>query len=113
MVHTVSIAILCLFAIPRILVAEFRIEAAAPLHASVFDDAVSGTIRIVNSSDKRIHIDRLIPSCGCTNAKVDKEFLNAGESGVITVNVKLGDHVGRIRKYVAIVSDDSSAKPFD
>jgi hypothetical protein len=66
------------------------------------------TIEIRNSGDSVLKIDRVQPGCGCTAAPIDKNVLNPGEVGKISVKLDAKNRSGALHKIITVFSDDAS-----
>src|SRR5437773_7824355 len=69
-------------------------------------DAVAGKFSFRNAGDAVLNIDKLDPSCGCTDAKVNPNTLQPGERGEITFTVDLTNARGPVTKAITVPSND-------
>ena len=63
-----------------------------------------------NGGDRPVRIVSLDPSCSCMAAEPGKERYAPGESGEIRVELALAGYVGRLRRSVAVETDDPDHK---
>jgi Protein of unknown function (DUF1573) len=63
-----------------------------------------------NAGPRPVRIIALDPSCSCVEAEPDKEIYAPGEAGKIRVDVALTGYVGRLRRSVAVETDDPQQK---
>jgi hypothetical protein len=63
-----------------------------------------------NGGDRPVRILSLDPSCSCMAAEPGKEFYAPGESGEIRVELALAGYVGRLRRSLAVETDDPDHK---
>jgi len=63
-----------------------------------------------NAGSRPVRIVALDPSCSCVSAEPDKELYAPGETGEIRVDVALTGYVGRLRRSVAVETDDPDQK---
>ena len=67
------------------------------------DDAPSAYIfRFENAGDRVLHIDRLVSTCSCASASIDKREVKPGESAEITVRYNPKGHPGRFERRVFV-----------
>ena len=64
------------------------------------------TFKYQNKGDKKIHINAVKTSCGCTTAALAKNDVEPGEKGEIVATLKTGDRVGSQQKTVTVETDD-------
>ena len=62
--------------------------------------------RFRNSGDRPVHIVSLDPSCECMAAQPGKAVYAPGETGEIRVEVSLAGYSGRLRRSLAVETDD-------
>jgi hypothetical protein len=67
------------------------------------------TIEIRNSGTSTLHISKIQPGCGCTAAPIDKDTLQPGEIGKMSVKLDARTRAGALHKTIAIYSDDPVA----
>lgn len=75
---------------------------------AVFSDEeaeVSTEFRVVNDSDKAVRFERVMSSCGCTIAKLDKTELAPGEGTTLHMAVDMSRFLGR-REVSCVFRDD-------
>lgn len=70
------------------------------------DSPVKTDIQIKNTGNKKLNINEVKPSCGCTSAPLDKNELEPGESTVIHIKLNLPTNSGPVTKTVYISSND-------
>ena len=63
-----------------------------------------------NGGNKPVRIISIDPSCSCMAAEPGKEVYASGETGEIRVEVALAGYVGRLRRSVAVETDDATGK---
>lgn len=63
-----------------------------------------------NAGPRPVRIVALDPSCSCVSAEPDKELYAPGETGEIRIDVALTGYVGRLRRSVAVETDDPDQK---
>lgn len=67
-----------------------------------------------NDSDKRVTIKEAKGFCSCTSVQISggKKFYDPGESGVIRVNLDMGNETGKVEKAAGIfLEGDNDAEP--
>lgn len=69
-------------------------------------DSAVATFKYQNKGDKKIHINAVRTSCGCTTAALAKNDVEPGEKGEIVATLKTGDRVGLQTKTVTVETDD-------
>jgi hypothetical protein len=69
-------------------------------------DSTVATFKYENKGDKKIHINAVRTSCGCTTAALKKNDVEPGEKGEIVATLKTGDRVGLQTKTVTVETDD-------
>ncbi len=71
------------------------------------DDPIQkASFKFKNTGDKKLVINYVHTSCGCTVADYPKEFIAPGDSGVITVTYNgSGRMPGPIKKYVQVFTN--------
>jgi hypothetical protein len=70
-------------------------------------DSAIATFKYENKGDKKIHINAVRTSCGCTTAALKKNDVEPGEKGEIVATLKTGDRVGLQTKTVTVETDDA------
>src|SRR5215831_4902600 len=70
-------------------------------------DSAVATFKYENKGDKKIHINSVRTSCGCTTAALKKNDVEPGEKGEIVATLKTGDRVGLQTKTVTVETDDT------
>jgi hypothetical protein len=73
-------------------------------------DSMSAVFAFRNTGDKPVRILALDPSCSCISAAPDKAVHAPGESGEIRVELALTGYVGRMRRTIAVTTDDAEEK---
>jgi hypothetical protein len=63
-----------------------------------------------NRSDKPVRIISVMPSCSCMATAPAKEVYAPGEAGEIRVEIALSGYVGRLRRSVAVETDEAAAR---
>jgi hypothetical protein len=63
-----------------------------------------------NRGDKPVRIISVDPSCSCMAAEPGKEVYAPGETGEIRVEVALAGYIGRLRRSVAVETDDATGR---
>lgn len=63
-----------------------------------------------NTGDQPVRILSVDPSCSCVAAGPEKAVCAPGESGAIRVELNLAGYVGRVRRSLAVATDDSAGK---
>ena len=70
------------------------------------DKSVTAHYAFKNTGSQPIVIKRVVTSCGCTSAKLEKKEYAPGESGDIEVKFVLGSRKGAQRKIISVTSAD-------
>ena len=73
------------------------------------DGVISKNFEIKNSGSKKLIINDITTSCGCTSAKIDKKEISSGESAIIKVDFDPNFHEepkGRFSRSVFIPTND-------
>lgn len=60
----------------------------------VVDTSKSGTVKLINTSDKPVTVTKAITSCGCTTAGTPKEPIPPGGSADVEISLKAGPKPG-------------------
>ena len=63
-----------------------------------------------NQGDQLVRIISVDPSCSCMAAEPGKEVYAPGETGEIRVEVALTGYVGRLRRSIAVETDDAASR---
>lgn len=63
-----------------------------------------------NQGDQPVRIVSVDPSCRCMAAEPGKEVYAPGETGEISVEVALTGYVGRLRRSIAVETDDAASR---
>lgn len=63
-------------------------------------------VRITNAGGDTLRILQVVPSCGCTAAKMPKSSLVGGESDIVELNFNSQGFRGKTTKHVTIVTND-------
>ncbi|MBI5043829.1 MAG: DUF1573 domain-containing protein [Nitrospirae bacterium] len=71
------------------------------------DKIVEHTFKFFNDGDDVLEIKGLDPSCGCTEAFVDKKIIEPGQTGEIKVTLNPIGKRGKILKSVSVETNDS------
>jgi len=64
------------------------------------------TFRLRNGGSAPLHIDRVLPACGCTTAPLVKRVLEPGEATDLNLTFNTRGFMGPVHKTVRIESDD-------
>ncbi|MCB0333416.1 MAG: DUF1573 domain-containing protein [Bdellovibrionales bacterium] len=67
---------------------------------------VSHDFVVENKGEGALHIQRIVPSCGCTASSVDKDFIQAGASGKVHVDFDTSGFSGEKVKTVRLYTND-------
>lgn len=67
---------------------------------------VQHAFRLRNGGNAPLHIDRVLPSCGCTTAPLAKRVLAPGEATDLNLTFNTRGFLGPVHKTVRIESDD-------
>ncbi len=67
---------------------------------------VSHEFVIENKGEGALHIQRVVPACGCTASTVDKDFIQPGESGKVHVEFDTTGFSGEKIKTVRLYTND-------
>lgn len=74
------------------------------------DDAPSTFVfRFENTSDKTLNIDRLVTTCSCASASIDKREVKPGENAEISVRYDPKGHPGKFERRVFIYTSGGNA----
>ncbi len=65
---------------------------------------------LYNSGDKKLIFKKVMPSCGCTTAPIDKDTLNPGDTATIDITFNLPNFAGMARKALQIKTNDPLSK---
>jgi hypothetical protein len=60
----------------------------------------------LNAGDKDLIFRRVMPSCGCTTAPLNKDTLAPGDTAIMDITFNLPNHRGRARKAIQILTND-------
>lgn len=71
-------------------------------------DTLRTSFQFENIGNKSLSIQKLIPSCGCTTAKIKKNNYTPGEKGIIHVKINTNGKFGFIKKEIKVISDASN-----
>ena len=80
------------------------------LEAGIGQEQAVAIFPFRNGGDRPVRIVSLDPSCSCMAAEPDKELYAPGESGEIRVELALAGYVGRLRRSLAVETDDPDQK---
>src|SRR5262249_20163023 len=58
------------------------------------EKAIDHECPVVNNTDKVVVISKLLPSCGCSNAILDRKEFKPGDQGTLRVSVDTKDRSG-------------------
>jgi hypothetical protein len=67
---------------------------------------LEGRFHFVNSGTKPVDILRVVTSCGCTSANLDKRHFDPGQGGDIVVTYKRGSHTGLQQNQIEVETSD-------
>lgn len=70
------------------------------------DDKASYTFYLYNLGGKRLNIQRVETSCGCTAAEVNPKSLGPGEVAALDVVLNTSLKLGAVKKRITVFSDD-------
>ena len=110
---TLTQATLCLFALmPFSAVAQGILPEKEIIDCgrTGYQKPVTATFELVNKSNKRLSISQVKADCGCTQAKIAKDKLDAGEKTTIELTYD-GQMLGHYVKQAAVYIGDEE-KPF-
>lgn len=65
-------------------------------------------IEVKNAGNGELKINEVRPSCGCTAAPIDKNLLQPGEIGKISITLDVSTRSGPVEKTVSITSSDAA-----
>lgn len=74
-------------------------------------DAVSHVFSFRNEGGDTLIVRDLRPSCGCTASTASSPIVGPGETGAIRVTFNSAGKIGRIRKTVLVLTNDTHAAP--
>ena len=86
-----------------------KIKVSSPVHdfGSVTQGAkVEHTFTFTNEGNADLHIQRVVPSCGCTASTASKDIVPAGEEGTIEVTFDTTGFNGSKTKSVRVYTND-------
>ncbi len=83
------------------------------LNPAVGQQSVSAIYHFRNAGDQPVRIVALDPSCRCVAAAPDRGEYGPGEGGEIRVDVALTGYVGRLRRSVAVETDDPAHRFYE
>lgn len=72
---------------------------------------VSHVFWLHNTGDQELHIDKLIPNCGCTQAPLDKQDVAPGDSARVELIFSSSTFDGPVEKFTQIVSNSTGRAP--
>lgn len=67
---------------------------------------LKATIEVKNTGEGVLNVKEVRPGCGCTAAPIDKNVLNPGEVGKISVTLRASTSTGSLQKSITVTSDD-------
>jgi hypothetical protein len=73
--------------------------------------SVTHTFEITNVGRQVVKIEKVIPECSCSAAKLDKTILKKGESANINIKLDTTSFYGLINKKVLVITSPMSSKP--
>lgn len=103
-------ALLSLFSLCLATVAQAQLafeKTEIELNPAPGADSAIATFKYENKGDKKIHINNVRTSCGCTTAALKTNDVEPGEKGEIVATLKTGDRVGLQTKTVTVETDDA------
>jgi len=74
---------------------------------------VKATFQVTNAGDGVLHILRVLPSCECTTASVDKPFLTAGDSATLTMVFDPVKDKGHLERSIRVITDAAGTRTAD
>lgn len=77
--------------------------------ASASDNQAVAEFTFTNKGKNPVTIQSVVPSCGCTTAKLEKTTYAPGESGKIVATFDFGTRTGLEVKTIRVVTDDPKA----
>jgi hypothetical protein len=80
------------------------------LKTEVGQEQAAAVFPFRNQGDQPVRIVSVDPSCRCMAAKPGKEVYAPGETGEIRVEVALTGYVGRLRRSIAVETDDAAGR---
>ena len=119
--HSVVLILLFLFLIPGLAFSADKkdkqsdeqqapkLKVASPIHnfGSVTQGAkVEHTFSFTNDGNADLHIQRVVPSCGCTASTASKDIIKPGEEGTIEVTFDTTGFNGSKTKSVRVYTND-------
>jgi len=69
-------------------------------------EKVKASFAFKNSGDGPLDILKVVPTCGCTTAELDKKQYQPGESGIISVTFNTQRFPGKVTKRITVESND-------
>lgn len=70
------------------------------------DNPLKGKIKIRNTGNQTLVIEKVRPSCGCTTAPLDKDNIKPGEFATLDVSFDITGYDGSVTKGISIHSND-------
>lgn len=67
---------------------------------------VDGVFTITNDGNQPLHINRIVPGCGCGHVTISKTTISPGGQAVVKAALSAGSDVGWFRREIVIESDD-------
>ena len=80
------------------------------LKARPWQESMTLTFPYHNTGDQQVRILSVDPSCSCVSAGPEKAVCAPGESGAIRVELSLAGYIGRVRRSLAVTTDDPAGK---
>jgi hypothetical protein len=73
-------------------------------------ESMTVTFPFRNTGNQPVRILSVDPSCSCVSAGPEKAVCAPGESGAIRVELRLSGYIGRVRRTLAVETDDPTGK---
>lgn len=80
------------------------------LKARPGQESMTVTFPYRNTGDQPVRILSVDPSCSCVAAGPEKAVCAPGESGAIRVELRLAGFIGRVRRSLAVTTDDPAGQ---
>jgi hypothetical protein len=80
------------------------------LQARPGQESMTVTFPFRNTGNQPVRILSVDPSCSCVSAGPEKAVCAPGESGAIRVELNLTGYIGRVRRTLAVETDDPAGK---
>ncbi|GEM_PF-2786816 len=73
--------------------------------------SVSSRVEVRNCSRKTVTVSKVLSSCGCLEANLDRRTLQPGESGELSITLALPLFTPRVSKRIVLVPSDEKQAP--